>query len=249
MPSNMTFFARCQSNAGYYASFSGHMAAWTRWKQDWTDTMDIKRLLDGVDLSQGPLVVDMGGHHGLDLCRVLAKEPHLPAGSLVLQDLAEVIEVAKTKNLDLRISTQAFDLFKQQPVVNSRAYLLHAVLHDWPDHAVLDILQKLKPAMKKGYSKLVVVEVVMQPTGASLMQAVMDVQMMALLASLERTQGHWSELLTKGGFANISFHVDAIGLEAVIEADFVESESTMKAHIPCCCHVVPQPGRGTNRPA
>lgn len=222
MPSNsqsLDFFARCRSKPNYYESFSGHMAAWSSWKQNWTNTIDFTTLTNGADLTQGPLVVDMGGHHGMDVSRVLEKAPDLPQGSLVLQDLSEVIAVAQTKHLDPRITTQAFDLFQPQPVKNSRAYFLHAVLHDWPDHAVLEIFQNLRPVMKKGYSKLLIMDMVIPPTGASLLQTVMDVQMMTLLGALERTQDHWTELLTKGGFANIKFHADAIGLEAVIEAD------------------------------
>lgn len=58
-PEGLDFFARCQADPARYASFSGHMADWTRWKQDWTTTMDTRALVEGADLSQGPLVVDM----------------------------------------------------------------------------------------------------------------------------------------------------------------------------------------------
>lgn len=73
--------------------------------------------------------------------------------------------------------------------------------------------------MKRGYSKLLIVDMVIPPTGASLLQTMMDVQMMTPVGALERTQGHWVELLTQGGFTNIKFHHDAIGLETVVESD------------------------------
>lgn len=96
---------------------------------------------------------------------------------------------------------------------------MHAVLHDWPDQKVLDIFNHLKPAMKKGYSKLLVCDIVIPPTGASIAQTVMDVNMMGLLAARERTQADWTGLLTRGGFTNLKFHQDARGLECIIEAD------------------------------
>lgn len=220
-PEHLSFFARCQAYPAFNESFGGHMAGWTKCKRHWTDIMDTRDLLDHADLTQGPLVVDIGGLHGADIARVLQKHPDLPAGSLVLQDLPEVIEVARTKKLDPRITTQAFDFFQPQPVRNSRAYFMHAVLHDWPDHAALEIFENLKPAMKRGYSKLLINEIVIPPTGASLFQAVLDVQMMTLLSALERTESHWRELLTRAGFTNLKIFHDDIGLEAVIEAELL----------------------------
>lgn len=60
-----------------------------------------------------PLVVDLGGNTGIDITQVLRALPDLPAGSLVLQDLPEMVARA---NLDKRIVTQAHDFFLPQPV-------------------------------------------------------------------------------------------------------------------------------------
>jgi fumagillin biosynthesis methyltransferase len=221
-PSHLDFWARCQTDPKLYESFSTHMADWTRVKPDWTDTFDTKTLLkSGTDLTKGPFVVDMGGHHGVDLSRVVAKHPDLPSGALVLQDLPEVIAVTTTKVDASKITTMPHDFFTPQPVRGARAYFMHAVLHDWPDHSCLDIFEKLKPAMERGYSKLLVCDNVVPPRGASIAQTVMDVQMMALLAAKERTQGAWEELLGKAGFGNVRFHHDGRGLECVIEADLL----------------------------
>lgn len=220
-PAHLSFFERCESNAGFNESFNGHMADLTRWKCNWTDMFDTKALLDGADLTQGPFIVDMGGHFGIDLSRVLEKHPSLPDGALVLEDLPYIIEEAKTK-VSPKIRTQVFDLFQPpQPVKHSRAYFMHAVLHDWPDDAVLRILENLKPAMKRGYSKLLINDQVIPPTGATLFQTTIDLLMMAMLASQERTQQQWSELLTRAGFTNIRFYSDDIGLEGVVEADLL----------------------------
>ncbi|KAK3942464.1 O-methyltransferase-domain-containing protein [Diplogelasinospora grovesii] len=220
-PNHLEFFARMQTDPNLYASFSGHMADWTRYKPDWTTIIDTGALLATANLAEGPFVVDMSGHFGVDISRVLEKHPDLPAGSLVLQDLPEVISAVKTgSKVDPKmIKPMAFDLFKPQPVANSRAYFMHAVLHDWPDQQALEILENLKPAMKRGYSKLLICDIVIPPAGASLAQTVMDVSVMGILAAKERAQADWTELLTRGGFTGIKFHPDGRGHECVIEAD------------------------------
>jgi hypothetical protein len=82
---------------------------------------------------------------------------------LIVQDLPETITKAH-KNLDPAIEVQAHDFFTPQPIVNSRAYMLHYVLHDWPDDTAVQILENLKPAMKKDYSRLLIVEFVVATT-------------------------------------------------------------------------------------
>lgn len=72
--------------------------------------------------------------------------------------------------------------------IGSRAYFLRGVFHDWAYEPSLQILQNIVPAMKKGYSKLLVCDVVIPPKGASVYQAGMDLNMMALLSAYERTE-------------------------------------------------------------
>jgi fumagillin biosynthesis methyltransferase len=220
-PSHLPFFKRCKSNAQYGASFNGHMANWTKWKMPWTETYDTtSRLLDGADLNSGPLLVDMGGHYGLDVERLLKKHPDLPAGAVVLQDLPQIIAEARDKVSD-KVALQEHNFFELQPMLASRAYFMHAILHDWPDTVVSEIFAKLKPTMKRGYSKLLIVDVVIPPTGASVQQAAMDVEVMSVLAGRERTERDWMRMLTEAGFSNVRFHPDARGYESVIEAELV----------------------------
>ena len=92
-------------------------------------------------------------------------------------------------------------------------------MHDWSDDKVKEILANLVPAMKKGYSKLLIYEMLLPPTGASLAQATMDVEMMTLLSGLERTAGAWKSLLGEAGFNVIKLWPDGRGLETLIEAE------------------------------
>lgn len=90
------------------------MEAWTAWKTPWTKVFDTNRLLKGAQLENGsPFVVDVGGNTGIDISHVLAKHPQIPAGSLVLQDLPEIIATAK---VDKKITAMAHDFFLPQPI-------------------------------------------------------------------------------------------------------------------------------------
>lgn len=113
-PDGLTFFGRLQKSPSCLESFTGHMEAWTKWKTPWTKVYDTSRLLDGAKLDDGSaFVVDVGGNTGTDISHVLDKHPDLPAGSLVLQDLPEVIA---NVNLDKKITPMVHDFFLPQPV-------------------------------------------------------------------------------------------------------------------------------------
>lgn len=96
---------------------------------------------------------------------------------------------------------------------------MHAVLHDWPDDKARLLLENTKDAMVKGYSKLLVYDIVLPPTGASISQSTMDVNMMSLLSASERTQGAWEKLLTESGFKIVKFWPDPQQYEMIIEAE------------------------------
>ncbi len=107
------------------------MAGLAEYKVDWTTIYDTGRLLDGFEPGGGggggdddtaaaaspgggaTFLVDVGGGHGVDVRRVLARHPDLPAGSLVLQDLPGVVATAE---VDGRVRLMAHDFFRPQPV-------------------------------------------------------------------------------------------------------------------------------------
>ncbi|KAH8645766.1 putative O-methyltransferase [Xylariales sp. PMI_506] len=216
-PDKLTFFGRLQKSPEYNEAFTGHMESWTAWKTPWTKLYDTSKLLEGAKIdADSPFVVDVGGNTGIDISHVLAKHPDLPSGSLVLQDLPEVIETAQ---VDGKIKAEAHDFFLPQPVKGSRAYFMHAVLHDWPDAKAVDILKNTREAMVKGYSKLFIYDVVVPPTGASVSQTTMDVEMMSLLSASERTQSAWQNLLTSSGFKIVNLWPDPQSYEMLIEAE------------------------------
>ncbi|KAI0601120.1 S-adenosyl-L-methionine-dependent methyltransferase [Biscogniauxia sp. FL1348] len=217
-PEKLTFFDKCMAAPAYQDSFSGFMTAWAKYKLPWPEFYDTKSLVEGADLTDGGvLCVDIGGHHGVDLTRLLNKHPELPAGALVLEDLPEVLSGAK--GLSEKITAVPHDFFQPQPVQGSRAYYFHSVFHDWPDAVASQILRHVAAVMKKGYSKLLINDMVLPATGTSAIQASMDVEMMSILSSYERTESMWVSLVASAGLKIIKIWPDGRGNESLIEAE------------------------------
>ncbi|KAI8950393.1 putative O-methyltransferase [Xylaria longipes] len=217
-PGNLDFFGKCVAEPAYQDSFSSFMTGWAKYKVPWPEFYDTRSLIDGADRSNGGvLCVDIGGHHGIDLTRLLDKHPDIPAGSLVLQDLPEVLIGAK--NLNEKIKAMPYDLFQPQPVKGSRSYYMHAVLHDWPEDTATQALKNVAEAMIKGYSRLLIVDMVLPPTGVSSIQAVMDVGMMANVGAYERTEAMWTKLVNDAGLKIIKIWQDGRRNECLVEAE------------------------------
>lgn len=120
-------------------SFIGLMAGLGEIRFDWTEIYDSNELVNGFnfDDKDKTLIVDIGGAEGIDLKRLLKKQPQIPAHHLIVQDLPPVIAAASP---DDKIQLMPYDFFTPQPVVGARAYLLHSVLqyvsHKKPIHLI-----------------------------------------------------------------------------------------------------------------
>ena len=76
----------------------------------------VPSLVEGTGISDDDvLIVDIGGGMGHDLSEFRRKWRNVP-GRLVLQDLPEVIEQAKTMELHSSIQPTVHDFFTEQPV-------------------------------------------------------------------------------------------------------------------------------------
>lgn len=219
------YFDYCQKDTIFGSGFQSYMTATRDYKMDWTEVYDTDQIIVGADLSEAapPLFVDIGGMHGLDTLRLLSKHPELPEHiKLVVQDLPEVVDAYSEKHLDPdggRFTRIAYDFFTPQPLVGARAYFFHAVPHDWPDAECIKIFENVKAVMKRGYSKLLIYEMVIPARGASAFMTTLDLQMMNLISGLERTQEQWTDLLAGIGFRIVSISRHPRAAESVIEAE------------------------------
>lgn len=96
---------------------------------------------------------------------------------------------------------------------------MHSCLHDWPDAKAKEILACLKPGMIKGYSKLLINENVMPDMDAHWVSTGLDMLMMTLFSSSERTEEHWRKLLESEGFQIANIWTNEPGTESLIEAE------------------------------
>ncbi|KAK6834527.1 S-adenosyl-L-methionine-dependent methyltransferase [Apiospora arundinis] len=161
-PENTEFWARCSTKPELQASFSEMMENWTRYKTHWTEYFDSRILLSCELDPSAPILVDVGGNRGHDLSLFLERHrADVPAGSLLLQDRPEALALAEVDQDKIRIMPH--DFLTPQPVLGARAYMFHAVFHDWSDEMSLVILKHTATAMKRGYSRLLIVDVVLPP--------------------------------------------------------------------------------------
>ncbi|KAM7223544.1 S-adenosyl-L-methionine-dependent methyltransferase [Rhypophila decipiens] len=219
----LPLFAFLQTDPSAQAHFVCAMKGLSQRKRPWTEFYDTKVLVDGHDATR-PLLVDIGGGHGLDVARMLERhgdDDGAPLGDLVLQDLPDVVALAKEKVVSDRIKVMAHDFFQPQPLKGARAYLLRSVLHDWNDEKAHDILGMTAAAMERGYSKLLICDTVLPATGASLDLASADIMMMHLHSARERSEDEWRRLLERAGLKVVKMWRDVSTTDTVIEAVLV----------------------------
>lgn len=101
---------------------------------------------------------------------------------------------------------------------------MHSVLHDWPDNVCKSILARIKEAMKPGYSKLLINENVIPDVGAWWETSALDMVMLTLFCSKERTEADWRNLLeTSAGLKIVKIWSAGKGVESLIEVELPES--------------------------
>jgi hypothetical protein len=182
-----------------------------------TDTI----LSAGTEKPDRALVVDIGGSKGHDLEKFNLRHPDIPEGSLILQDLPEVVQDLKLSNLSTAITAQAYDFFTEQPVKGAAAYFMHNVLHDWVDEKAIAILKNVAAAMEKGYSKLLIHESLISAVKPLARVTTSDITMMACLSAQERDEGEWRSLIERAGLRVVKIWRPAQSVESVIETEVV----------------------------
>ena len=97
---------------------------------------------------------------------------------------------------------------------------MHFVMHDWPDDKCRDILRQIMPAMRPGYSKILLNEIVLPDRNCPPEFSAHDINMMSILAGMERSQAHWVELLESVGLEVINIRTSPFegDSEGVVEA-------------------------------
>ncbi|KAL9601564.1 MAG: hypothetical protein Q9219_002398 [cf. Caloplaca sp. 3 TL-2023] len=206
------------------ACFNNYMSGYRQGKPSWVDPGFYpveERLCQGIKEGKEEeevLLVDVGGGLGHDLQALKDKHPRLP-GRLILQDKTEVMD--QITYPDPVFEKMPHDFFTPQPVHGARAYHLHSVLHDWDDASCLSILANIVPAMRKGYSKILIHELIVPDRGASWSVTSMDWLMLALGAVKERTEKDWHDMVGRVGLRITGVWTKEEGSESLMECEMV----------------------------
>lgn len=105
-----------------------------------------------------------------------------------------------------------------QKKIQRRKHLLNVPLSCIrPDDQSLVILKHTAASMKSGHSKVLINDIVLPDSGASRFATTSDINMLALLAAMERSEAQWRKLLETAGLQVIKIWQG--NPESVIEAE------------------------------
>ncbi|KAB8251311.1 S-adenosyl-L-methionine-dependent methyltransferase [Aspergillus flavus] len=208
----------------HQALFNSYMSSRRQGKPSWFDVYPVERLTHGaLEHDDAVFLVDVGGNQGHDLIRFREKFPDV-TGRLVLQDLPKVIASAPAGE---QVEAMAYSFLDPQPVKGARAYYFRAIFHDWPDYICHKILVNTISAMNAEYSRILIADFVLPDTGAALLQASIDIQMMSIGSGMERSERQWRELLGAAGLEITGIWSGSPGMESIIEAVPIRAASRL----------------------
>ena len=96
-----------------------------------------------------------------------------------------------------------------------------SILHDWPNEKARQVLRNLVLAMTPGYSRLLLSENVIPLTGCHPHLSALDLTMMTLFGSQERTEEDWKDLLELEGLRLAAVHTIPSCLKSVLELQLI----------------------------
>ncbi|KAH8775295.1 S-adenosyl-L-methionine-dependent methyltransferase [Diaporthe sp. PMI_573] len=210
---------------GCLQQVNNHMRGYRQGRTPWMDPSIYpvqENLIHGAEAGpDAPFLVDIAGGLGHDLTEFKNRFPNHP-GKIYLEDLPAVI--ADIQDLDPTIERLSYDFHTEQPIKGARAYFMHSIMHDWPDHVCKSILTRVVEAMRPGYSKLLINDVVIPSRGAHWENTAGDMLMMTQLSALERTEAQWYQLIEGSGLGLKIVKIWLCGLpgvEGLIECERV----------------------------
>jgi SAM-dependent methyltransferase len=160
----------------------------------------IPSILKAYDFSGFGTVVDVGGGYGRLLIEILRSNPNVRG---ILFDLPKVIEGAGVNIANSvvaeRIKLIAGDCFDKIPE-GGDGYLLKSFINNWEDDDAVKVLNNCRRAMNLD-GKLIVIEPVLLPANEPDYGKLMDLQLLVLQKSRERTKEDFEGLLNLSGFS------------------------------------------------
>ncbi|MEW6600375.1 MAG: methyltransferase [Nitrospirota bacterium] len=154
-------------------------------------------VISAYDFSRFSQIVDIGGGNGLQLAKILQRNPDLTG---ILFDMPAVAEgaspVISSFGLNGRCRIEGGDFFSSVPA-GADAYIMRHVIHDWEDEKAVTILRNCRNAMISG-GKILVVESVIPDGNTPSFGKWLDL-MMLLVKGMERTEDQYRKIFEDAG--------------------------------------------------
>ena len=85
------------------------------------------------------------------------------------------------------------------PMAGARTYFLKNICHNWPASVCHTILSALREVMIPGYSKILIVNMILPDENVSLRAGEMDMVMLFLHSGSQRSAQEWRDLVKSAG--------------------------------------------------
>jgi hypothetical protein len=156
-------------------------------------------VVTAYDFSQFSTVVDVGGGHGILLATILS---HYPSVNGVLFDQPDVVagahELLSATGVSPRCQVVGGSFFDAVPK-GADAYVLKAVIHDWPEAESVEILRTCRRSIP-AHGRLLLVEQLPDESPDPVRTAFSDLTMLVMAGGRERTTDEYRSLLAAAGF-------------------------------------------------
>jgi hypothetical protein len=204
----MEFFEYVAENPQFAALFNDAMTS--------TSEMLEAALVAVADLNRFRTIADVGGGHGRLLAAMLAAAPDARG---VLVDLPDVVAGAPAlfaeRGVTERVRIEGGSFFDGVPE-GADAYVMKNVLHDWDDDKATDILRNVRAVSDSG-TTLLLFEMVIPDHDREFFGKLVDLEMLLVAGSFERSEKQWRTVLERGGF-RLTRIVPTAGPVSVVEA-------------------------------
>ena len=157
----------------------------------------VNEITGAYDFSRFKTLADLGGGTGKILAMILKDNPGLEGILYELPDVINEVEESLLEEFGGRLKLESGSFFDSVPQ-GLDCYMTVRVIHDWADDAAVKILNNCRKAMRPD-SILLLVEGILDEDAPS-NYAMMDMLMLVLAGSMERTEMDFRTLLNQGGF-------------------------------------------------
>jgi SAM-dependent methyltransferase len=182
--------------------FGAHPAEGALFSAAMTDlsTPVIREAVAVLEMAGAATVVDVGGADGAFVLELLTAHPEVCG---VVLDLPHAVPGAQAeaekRGLAGRTSVVGGDFFIEVP--EGDLLLLKYILHDWDDESCVRLLRQCRQALRPA-GRVVVVDMVIDEEAAGF-GPLMDIAMLTMLSSKERTLAEFDSLFARAGLRRI----------------------------------------------